>query len=204
MTYDVEIKYENSLEHLSSIRIIERTDGKGSFRRRKKALEYALDKLTETYKLTKKCDQVYYYIKPDGEAYPILVDLIDNLGFEDKGLAEENMGRLREQWAQTKTMTEEEAAEARKAMEAVVKKNAEERKAIEDEQPLKKGDLEKAKSEILAEVGKLIDDKLSFIWSYIRAEKEEKRGWRMGEPVPCEDKGGGLGNPRLNEEALIC
>ncbi len=204
MTYDVEFEYENTQDTISAIHIIERLDGEGRFRRRKKALEYILEKLTGIYNLAKKCDSAYYYLKSNGEAYPILMDLIDSLGFEDKWLAEENMGRLREQWAQTKTMTEEEAVEARKAMEAIVKKNAEERKAIEDEQPLKKGDLEKFKGEILAEVGKLIEDKLDFIWSYIRAEKEEKRGWRLGEPVPCEDKAGGLGNPRLNEEDLLC
>lgn len=204
MTYDVEFEYENTLDTISSIHIIERLDGEGRFRRRKKALEYALDKLTSIYNLAKKCDQAYYYLKPNGEAYPILMDLIDSLGFEDKGLAEENMGRLREQWSQTKTMTEEEAAEAKKAMEAIVKKSAEERKAIEDEQPLKKGDLEKFKDEILAKVGNLIEDKLSFIWSYIKAKEEGKRGWKLGEPVPCEDKAGGLGNPRLNEEDLLC
>lgn len=204
MTYDVEFKYENSQDTISSIHIIERLDGKGRFRRRKKALEYILEKLTGIYDLAKKCDQAYYYLKPNGEAFPIFLDIVDNFGFEDKFRAEEFMREKAKEWSQIKTMTEEEAAEARKAMEAIVKKNAEERKAIEDEQPLKKGDLEKFKEEILAEVGKLIDDKLSFIWSYIKAEKEEKRGWRLGEPVPCEDKGGGLGNPRLNEEDLLC
>jgi len=204
MTYDVEIKYENSQDTISSITIVERLDGEGRFRRRKKALEYALDKLTSIYNLAKKCDQAYYYLKPNGEAFPIFLDIVDNFGFEDKFRAEEFIKEKAKEWSQTKTMTEEEAAEARKAMEDIVKKNAEERKTIEDEQPLKKGDLEKFKGEILAEVGNLIDDKLSFIWSYIRAEKEEKRGWRPGEPVPCEDKAGGLGNPRLNGEDLLC
>ena len=204
MTYDVEFEYENTQETISSIHIIERLDGEGRFRRRKKALEYILDKLNSIYNLAKKCDQAYYYLKPNGEAFPIFLDIVDNFGFEDKFRAEEFIKEKAKEWSQTKTMTEEEAAEARKAMGDIVKKNAEERKAIEDEQPLKKGDLEKAKSEILAEVGNLIDDKLSFIWSYIRAEKEEKRGWRLGEPVPCEDKAGGLGNPRLNGEDLVC